>query len=652
VAIVAALLSCAAGARAAGGDRPRGLRATLAPEGVRIDGVPREWSGEWRALDVPARGSLPGAADASGRVHLAYDAQSLYLAAEVRDDKLVGGGDHLELLLGIPGGKIHAIRLYPGVPGKSAAVARGPSGAPVRGARTVEAPSEGGWSLEAAIPWSAIPDSATVRIGYRGAVLLHDVDAGGEKVIGTTRARGYADLPPLSTEPELALGAGLLREKGLRRPPRHNLLADVVGDARRERVLVYGRYLVVLGHGYRRGEEYYWRDLGADADAGGLLGLEVADRTGDGKADLFVRKRLRIEGGTLELAELLSFHGGADPPERVFAHEVALALDGGGRLTSEVELVGLGAKARIVVRAAEARGVDRATFSAGPRSDAEPLLLPWGAVASRTFVFRGKRFEPESERGKAGHDPEEPAPPPAPPPLVPAASRPAAPAAGNGGGAVVIREKRRDGADLEAVYALYRKERGASGAPRFDLRADLAEDAREERLVVHGRDLVAFGEGFKGGRGYSAAELPVARPEDVVSVAARDVTGDGKSEIVARLLLRAPLPAEVGEGEAERTVVAIFRLRAGHFERVFGAEIARRVGDRRVEASLAFSREAGAGVIELRPGRAVGYSRESYPWRQRTEPLDGFEPLLLPWGGLERVRLRWDGNAFVRAPLP
>ena len=278
LAFAAALLGPLASAEA------KGLAAHLAPERVVLDGLPDEWDGRWRDLDqTPERGGgkATSESDASGQILLSHDADALYLAAVITDDRLVAGGDHVELVLGIPGGQTASIELYPGAKGRRAVVKLG--GRPLAAAKIVEAPSDGGYSLEAKVPWSALPQSRTVRIGYRGAVFFHDADASSrpETVIGTSERRDYAHLPPLSLAPELALGSGLLRERNIQAAPSQNLLANVVGDALEERVLVYGPYLVVLGPGYREGRQYYYRDL-----EGTLLGFEVKDVTGDGRDDL------------------------------------------------------------------------------------------------------------------------------------------------------------------------------------------------------------------------------------------------------------------------------------------------------------------------------------------------------------------------------
>jgi hypothetical protein len=210
----------------------------------------------------------------------------------------------------------------------------------------------------------------------------------------------------------------------------------------------------------------------------------------------------------------------------------------------------------------------------------------------------------------------------------------------------VVRPQKSSAPTPEQVYAHYKKQRDVTGAPRWDLSVDLAEDDQKERLVVHHRDLVVFGPGFREGRGFAAVTLTnFERDSDLESVTTRDVTGDGKHEMVVKGVLRSTLPDDLGGGEALLEVVFVYELKAGQFDRIFAAQVGRRVGQKRVNATLSFGT---GGNIELRPGKAVGYAQDTYPWLQKSDPDGEVEPLLLPWGGIDRVRLRYDGRKFVR----
>lgn len=622
VVVVLALLAVAAPAHAA-----KGLRCFPAPSKVILDGVPDEWIGETRELVFEVRGD-PG--DAAADVLLAHDDQFLYFTATVTDSELVGGGDHLELHLGIPGGTVASFAFYPGVPGKSKARVTA-LGRPVSGGAIVEAPRPGGYSLEAKIPWRAVPKSSTVRIGYRGVVQLHDADGSQRPraILGSAKSKRYGDMPPVSMPAEIALGSGLLRQRNIQTPPVHNLMANVWGDGKLERVLVYDRFLVVLGPNYRDGKQYYFRDLAADADAGMLPQFELRDLTGDRRDDILLRRRLTGSEGEVEAVEVLSYHGGEETPQTVFAHEVKLKLAEGGTIENRVEVRGSGTRTRITVHAGKDRGMDRARFERQSNTGGLPVLVPWGAIASQTHEMKDGKFVIGTERSQKPEPVATAQPDPRPSP------RPVAP------------KPPSQSAKMKAVYELYKKKAKVSGRPRFDISANFAGDRGAERLVVHRRDLVLFGPGIRDGRAFAAVTLSAfADAGDLQRVESRDVTGDGRHEIVLRGLVRAKMPEDLGGGDLVREVVYIYTVRAGQIERVFGAELGRVVGKKSVRAKLRF----GRGKLTLEPGRARGYDERSYPWRQKTEPEDsGFEPLVLPWGGVDRVRLAFDGKRFQRA---
>src|SRR3954471_7727046 len=100
------------------------LRADLVEaKSIKLDGVPKEWSSLVN-LSYTVKGRL-GKPDLEAHAGLAYDGNNLYVAADVTDDVLRGGGgDRVEVVLGFPGGATHEVELFPGDPGKSPGVAR------------------------------------------------------------------------------------------------------------------------------------------------------------------------------------------------------------------------------------------------------------------------------------------------------------------------------------------------------------------------------------------------------------------------------------------------------------------------------------------------------------------------------------------------
>jgi hypothetical protein len=597
------------------------LRADLVEsKSIKLDGVPKEW-GSLVTLGYAVKGKV-GKPDIEARAGLAYDASNVYVAADVTDDVLRGGGgDAVEVVLGFPGGAVHEVLLYPGDPGKSPGVAKLKDGSTVSGAKVVEAPRSGGWTLEASIPWTAFPAARQIRVGLRGAIFVHDVDGGGEKnVIGTAPGSAFASLPPLNTEAEQSLHDGLLKEKGIRGAPRWNLIADVAGDSMKERVLVFDRYLVVLGSNFRKGSEYYFSDVGVDAN--NLLSCDARDLTGDGTAEIILKKRIVSGSKSRDMIQVLSF-GASDTPSTIFQHEIGVA-NADGSVSNDVSFVADGSRTAIKITPGTAKGLNAGNYREPTETSYDPVLLPWGTIASQTYRWSGSAFTKASEEKQAATAPPQQASAPSdaglpkPPPPPSAAEL------------------------MEKVYDLYKKDRGVSGRPRFDLAVDVAGDSSVERVLLHDRDLVIFGKGYKGGTGYAYLTMAqFASGADILEMTARDVTGDGKAEILIKGVIHAKGP---GGDTVDREVLFVFQVSPEGIKRIFSAEIARAIGRKRVNGAV----RLGNGYIELAPGNAVEWTAATYPFTQDAGPSGGLEPLLLPWGGASAVRYKWGGSSFSK----
>jgi hypothetical protein len=249
------------------------------------------------------------------------------------------------------------------------------------------------------------------------------------------------------------------------------------------------------------------------------------------------------------------------------------------------------------------------------------VILPWGTIASQTYKLSGSAYVKASEEKQAG----------APAPAV--AANPGLPQAPPPPSAAEL---------MNQVYDLYKKDRGVSGRPRFDLAVDVTGDGRNERVLLHDRDIVIFGKSFKGGTGYTFLTMQqFASPSDITDLTARDINGDGKAEIIAKGVIHANGP---GGDKIDREVILVFQVQNEALRRVFAAEVGRSMGRKRVMGTVRF----GGGGIELAPGSAVEWTAATYPFNQDTGPVGGLEPLLLPWGGAQPVKYRWSNGAFTR----
>lgn len=593
-----------------------------------IDGLPGEWPRPLAPLKV-VRGT--GGADLGAKGAVAYDARQIYVAVDVTDEKLVADGDRVDLLLGFSGGVTNTVSIYPGAPGKPAKATSG--GKRIAGAKVVEAPRKGGWTLEAQMPWSAFDAARLVRVGLRGALVVHDADA-------TTRIEGTASnaagtswdrLPSLPTAPEQDLNESLVIPKRLGAPS-VNLLANVAGDPSKERVLAYGSYLVVLGPTYRGGKEFFWSDQAVPGKKLVITSVTMRDVDADGRDDLVVKKRFTEGKPPLhrEVLQVFTF-GSGETPNPVFTHEIGVSTSAGGALVNDVRFGGDRGKTSITITPGTPRNLDEGSWKEPPDRPWEPMLTPWGPIESQTYAWRGSSFAKVDEKRKPGAAP----PPPGGSSPRPAARAPRPPPP-------------PPGADLPKVYELYRKERGVSGPARFDLQADVAGDRRGERVLLHDKDLVVFGAGYKSGKGYAYSTLPFPSGSAVRSLLTRDATGDGKHELVVRGVLKARASGDSGGGEVERTIELTYRVGTDTINRVFAAEVGRAMGRNSITGSIGYAVEKGKGKIVLGTGKATGWTQSTYPFTQDAGPTGGIEPLLLPWGGNRPVTYTWNGTAFVR----
>jgi len=623
---------------------------------LSLDGLLREWSGFGQLRAVDDRGGvtagLPawrGSDDASFGYALARDADGLWIAAEVRDDVLVrsaahpDGDDHLSVALAVTvGGRTVAyeLALYPGEPGAFAGLVRLRGGArgAVAGAQLVDAalPDRMGVTLEARVPWSAVPELRAHPESLRARVAWHDVDAprraSAETVIATGPGDGaHPDAMPLavgaaSPPAPSALLDRFRAERGVTGPARLDRAADLAGDARPERVVVFPGYVVALGPGMAQGVGYVFIQLPA-RNGDDLLDVTVRDLTGDGKSEVALRQRAGTEGGfTRELLTVYRLDE-AGSFQQVFVHEVGRAM-GANRLSDRVTWEPAGLR----IEAGAPVGFTAATWPAATEAGVEAPLTPWSADRARVFAWS------PSTRGftvaRSERNPTATTAAVATAAVNTPAGNPTAPAA--------------LAADLDGVLRLFRQREGVpeGAAPTHRASGDVAEDAFAEEVLVFGRTLVVLGQRFYGGRSYYSVALPLSEGDAVLDLRLADLTGDGKREVVLRVRRAVTTQLQGAAVPSQREMLLAYAVTGPRRGRVFGAEVARRVGDDAVVNEVA---AVGPGGVTLRSGAARGWSAATYPFHDA--PPQGFFPLLLPWDAAPRqVTYRWTGAAFERAP--
>jgi hypothetical protein len=95
----------------------------------------------------------------------------------------------------------------------------------------------------------------------------------------------------------------------------------------------------------------------------------------------------------------------------------------------------------------------------------------------------------------------------------------------------------------------------------------------------------------------------------------------------------------------------IYQVKGGAISRVFSVETGRELAGKRIQGLVQFvPAKGGKGFdVDVRPGVARGWTKETYPWPQ-DKPGGSIEPLLLPWGGITSVRYAWNGAQFAPPP--
>jgi hypothetical protein len=325
----------------------------------------------------------------------------------------------------------------------------------------------------------------------------------------------------------------------------------------------------------------------------------------------------------------------------VYLHEVGLSA-GSGTIQNEVRIGRSGGRATLVIAQGSADGVEQQGYSEPKPSDMESALLPWDPVGSQTFAWQGGHIvkSGESPHKRATHSTAK----------RDGQSRPRRHDTGASATAVATPPAPRPPSSdemLDQVYALYRNDRHVKKAkPRFDFVTDVAGDSGNERILVHDRDIVCFGKGFREGSSYVYTAIGVASPEDIVDVTARDLTGDGKAEAIVLGLLHAKAGKELDDATVDRSVLFVFQITETGIRRIFAAETARSVSNKWVLSGVRLLPRNTGTQIELSAGRALGFTAKDYPFPDETEASGGVEPLVLPWSRQRPRSYRFDGERF------
>ncbi|MSP63610.1 MAG: hypothetical protein EXR72_25355 [Myxococcales bacterium] len=352
------------------------------PDVIRVDGLLDDWEGA-AGIDVGGR-----ATDLSFTVRCNYDAKTLYLAVDVRDDYLVrtkegrASEDHLELAFA-DGEKVDRLVIYPADPAaKAKHGVRWSSGRSVKGIEVAEARQPAGWAVEVRMALAGVPGWTAGAPRLKLGVAVSDCDSKGKPTVEATLSSSPLDTVAtlgVTEFPEASAAlAALLRDL-------HASDGDVVFDrtaAGGARVVIVGRHLAVVS------DEYSYVAL-PFKDRGDLLEVRLIDLAGDGREAVVVRYRERSGAGTREV--LAAWRMTGDGLRRTFGVEVGKVL-GEKRLEATVSFVRKGRATEIVVEPKPAVGWTAATYREARTEDLVPIPLPWATAKRARFQFRGDNY--------------------------------------------------------------------------------------------------------------------------------------------------------------------------------------------------------------------------------------------------------------------
>jgi hypothetical protein len=180
--------------------------------------------------------------------------------------------------------------------------------------------------------------------------------------------------------------------------------------------------------------------------------------------------------------------------------------------------------------------------------------------------------------------------------------------------------------DVQAVLETFAGDQGLNAAS-LDLGfADLAGDDRLEVVAAAGPLYGILGPGFMSCTSYTYLTLPVDSPDDVHSFVTRDVTGNGKQDVIVRYTEHNEL--------GSRRMIAIYSFMASELRRVLAQETAVIQGSRsiRCKASFVEGGPGGSEMLLVSEPEAEGWSEISYA----NVPEYGVGAVLTPWSQEQR----------------
>lgn len=560
------------------------------------------------------------------RIALAHDKRGLFLAAEIDDERKIAGArcgqqsDAVVLSLQRPAAGAAALQVWlcPGEQRRAAtATLRTSKGfGRLGGAKVVEMDRSGGFSLEAFVPWRALPEGNRWE-EYEGVVGVNDVDAELKpkaKSVGRVpdlKGNRFSGAPLLDMH---FLGGtdGLLftflQHQGSGAGARAlDRWSNLHGDAQRERIVIVGNQALIMGPGYRKGDNYDVMRLPIDSGSD-VVKAEFADITADGRDELLLW--LRQSAGSNSRTIVMGFRFTKEPFEKVLSLEVRRQSEG-KTLSCDI-LLPKKRGASLTQPSCESSNFGASDYRRWGGSDAIEIIKPWEGAVSRVFEWQKDAFRMAEKKSDKPQTPS------------PAIKE-------NSGQAPTHTSPPLQGrVSVADLMKAFKKAAGLSASARPDdaITHDVVGDNRAEKVFRFGQQVAVMGEGYLDGRRWFHYTIPAQSPADVRKLRVHDVTGNGKGELIFEFVQRI--------GEVERVLLAVHCLGYKGFPRILLVEIERRQGRRVVSNRVSF-RGKGSGSLVIEPGKAKGWNKGNWTFADNSDEV---QPLLLPWRD-EKARYRF-----------
>jgi hypothetical protein len=330
---------------------------------------------DWKASHVVARIGSP--TDGSVEFHCVWDGQALALMMDIKDDRVVrvkgGHEDHVTVSLSA-GGKPVLVDIFPGN-----SIAKPKITKPSR-VEAADSLQKGGFSVEVAIPASAIPEFSPSTPGLQLEATFHDSDA----------ATG-GDETPLRIAQPIELGDrkdlldDFLSTVRLRRTDiKLDQLVDIDPDHKGKERLVYGGTVIgVLT------DQYGYVSMPASA-AADVIKVELLPLGPKGSQIISALVRQIGNGGSRDLLMLWTVWSGQLQP--LVAIEVKKEM--GGNVLEATWKIAKGKKGpELVVEPKPAIGFTADNFNEVPAEDADAIIVPWDdKKAGIAYTVTGKEI--------------------------------------------------------------------------------------------------------------------------------------------------------------------------------------------------------------------------------------------------------------------